>query len=87
MTREYMPDKTFANGIYFKMPHEKAPDFVVGKLSIEKQKAIEFLKTQADGWINCDIKRSKKGEYYIEVNDWKPNKDLPKKTQKDEIPF
>lgn len=38
---------------------------------------IEYLESQNndDDWINIDVKRSKGGKFYGEVNTFKPNRD------------
>ena len=68
-----MSDKTFAKGFYFKPPHPKAPDFVKGQLSIKVGEARKWLATETDNeeWVNLDIKESKGGKYYLELNTWK----------------
>ena len=71
-----MDDIKFADGIYFKEPHQNAPDFVKGKLSIQKQKLIAWLEGMdagEEGYINLDIKVAKSGKLYIAVDNWKPN--------------
>jgi len=60
--------KTFANGFIFKR-NDNAPDFVVGKLSIKSQDAIMFINQHnKKGWLNLDIKKSKEGKFYIELD-------------------
>jgi hypothetical protein len=50
----------FLNGFLFKRPHENAPDFVKGSLSIKVDEAIEFLqKYNNNGWVNADLLASK----------------------------
>ena len=71
-----MDDIKFADGIYFKEPHQNAPDFVKGKLSIQKQKLMAWLEGMDagdEGYINLDIKVAKSGKLYIAVDNWKPN--------------
>lgn len=70
-----MSDKKFVDGLYYKSPHESAPDFVIGELSIQKDKLMGWLhanEANDKGYINLQIKRSKEGKMYIEINDWKP---------------
>jgi hypothetical protein len=74
-----MSDKTFANGIIFKEPSDKAPDFVVGGLSVKKSEFIPFLNSQSGDWVNLQIKLSKAGKPYVELDTWKPNKEEPNK--------
>lgn len=69
-----MSDKQFANGIIYKEPSSKAPDFVVGGLSIKKSEFIPFLNSQTGDWVNLSIKLSKAKKPYIELDLWKPEK-------------
>jgi len=74
-----MTEKNFPKGIYFNQPHEKAPDFVKGSVSIKKADFIEWLQQQPvnnNGYINnLDLKVSQAGKSYMEENTWKPNKE------------
>lgn len=68
-----------ANGIFFKKPNEKAPEFVKGNVSI---KVDEFMKTlhantNAAGYVNLDLLKSKKGTFYFKVNNYKPKVEEP----------
>lgn len=64
-----MSDKIFINGLIFKRPSLKAPDWVKGTLSIKVNELIEFLKiNNKNGWVNIDLKESKDGKYYAELN-------------------
>lgn len=61
-------EKVFASGFIFKR-NEKAPDFVVGGLSVKVTDAVEFLNAQnKNGWVNLNIKKAKGGNYYIELD-------------------
>lgn len=64
-----MADVKFVDGLIFKRS-DKAPDFVVGSLSAKVEDLIPFLKdnVKPDGWINMDIKRSKAGKVYIQLD-------------------
>jgi len=63
-------DKIFADGFVFKR-REGAPDFVIGRQSIKVDEAIAFLKANVkNGWVNLDIKQSKGGSYYCELDTW-----------------
>lgn len=65
-------DKVFADGFIFKRA-EKAPEWVVGKLSIKLEDAMPFLtQNQSGDWVNLSIARGQKGNYYIELDTWKP---------------
>ena len=88
-----MSDKEFVNGLLVKPPREGAPDFVKGSLSIRRDEMINFLAQKKEDWINIDIKASKEGKWYAEVNNWKPQQSAPPQENKqkdefsDEIPF
>jgi len=70
----------FADGFIFKRK-ENAPDFVVGSQSIKVEEAIAFLQAnQKNGWVNLDIKQSKGGKYYCQLDTWQPK---PKGEKKD----
>ena len=76
--------KEFAQGIYFNDKHQKAPEFVVGSISIQRDKLVEFLatqKTNEKGYINLDILRSKKdNKPYMVVNDYQTRKETHETT-------
>jgi len=64
----------FVSGMYFKQPREGAPDYVVGKLSINRDKLLAWLTAKQPneaGYINCDIKIGKSGKPYVAVDNWK----------------
>ena len=64
-------DKVFAKGFSFKR-NDNAPKFVVGKLSLKADEAIQFIKDNSfEGWVNLDVKKSKDGKYYIELDNFK----------------
>jgi len=57
-------DKTFAGGMFFKLPHSNAPNWVKGSLSIKVEDAIKFLKenVNSEGYVNLDFTESKNGK-------------------------
>jgi len=70
--RKEMAD--FVNGMIFKLPHEKAPDFVKGKISVKVDEFIKFAQENQDnGWLNIQLKVSKGGKAYAELDLWKPD--------------
>lgn len=77
-------EKIFADGFSFREKHPNAPDFVIGSLYVHK-KAIKFIETHANerGWVNMQIKQSKNGTYYIELDTYGKKQDL----EKDEMPY
>lgn len=79
-----MTEKKFPEGIRIDKPREGSPDFVRGRIGVEVDKFIEYLKEHKNdkGWVNLDILTSKeKGTLYLQLNDWKP------KTENNERPY
>ena len=68
-------EKIFADGFVFKR-NEKAPDFVVGRMSIKVDDAIAFLKQhEENGWVNLGVKQARSGNHYVELDTFKPKSD------------
>ncbi|XLQ19700.1 MAG: hypothetical protein ACKUBY_03850 [Candidatus Moraniibacteriota bacterium] len=67
-----MSEVKFVDGLMVKKPHQNAPDFVKGSLSIKREELINWLQGESGEWINIDIKESQKGSWYAQVNDWQP---------------
>ena len=68
-------EKIFADGFIFKR-NEKAPEFVIGRMSIKVEDAVTFLKQHQDkGWVNLGVKQARSGNYYIELDTFKPKGD------------
>ena len=69
-------DKIMADGMFFKEKHQNAPDFVIGGLSIKIDQFAKFVKDHKDGdYLNFQVLKSKKGNPYIVLDTWKPNRD------------
>jgi hypothetical protein len=88
-------EKVFADGFIFKR-NEKAPDFVVGRVSVKVDEAIAFLrKHDKSGWVNMDVKTARSGNFYMELDTFEPKgkgqgqAPAPKQADDsfDEIPF
>lgn len=77
-----MADIEFADGLKVSKPHENAPDFVKGRISIKREALIEWLKAREGTYINLDIKESKSGNLYAAVDNWKP-----KQAKDPDMPF
>tara|TARA_R100000935_G_C2839573_1_gene170200 strand:+ start:3819 stop:4088 length:270 start_codon:yes stop_codon:yes gene_type:complete len=74
-------EKIFADGFSFKR-REGAPEFVIGRQSIKVDEAVAFLKANVkNGWVNLDIKQSKKGTYYCELDTWEAKPQATAKPQ------
>ena len=66
-------DNKFIGGLFFKDPHENAPDFVMAKGSIKVADLRDWLAQQDGEWVNFDLKRSREGKPYAQIDDWKPD--------------
>lgn len=67
-------EKVFADGFIFKR-NEKAPDFVVGSLSIKIEDSVKFMREHdKNGWVNLSIKQARSGNYYMELDTFEPKK-------------
>ena len=78
-------EKQFAKGFIFKR-NDNAPEWAIGKLSIKAQEAIQFINEKNNGgWVNLEIKKSKEGKFYIELDTYEAK---PKVEVKEEnLPF
>ena len=67
-------DPGFVDGLIVKAPRQGAPDFVKGSISIRTAELLEWLGARkSEEWINVDIKESRGGKWYAQVNTWKPD--------------
>lgn len=68
-------EKIWADGLRFELPNEitkeKAP-WIKGKISVKVPNFIAFLKKYENnaGYVNIDLKKSEKGTYYTELNQY-----------------
>lgn len=71
-----MAEKIFAGGMRFERPAPNAPEWIKGKLSFKVDEAIDFLKKHKSekGWVNVDLKASKEGKLYLELNTFSKTK-------------
>ena len=76
----------FVPGMIFKLPHENAPDFVKGKLSIKREEMLEWLSKQEDEWLNAELNVSLAGKPYARVDRWKPEKQETKPDFDEDVP-
>lgn len=86
-------EKIFADGFSFKK-RENQPDFVVGRMSIKVEDALAFLKERStNGWVNLNINQARSGNYYCELDTWKPTQNNntpttpPVEEVKEDLPF
>ena len=68
-------DKVFADGMIVKHPHQNAPDFVKAAVSFKLKDFFEFAKQhQKEGWLNVQVKESRGGKLYAELDTFTPSK-------------
>lgn len=79
-------ERTFADGFIFKR-NEKAPEWVIGNISVKVDEAITFLKNnEKNGWVNLNVKRGRSGNPYIELDTFDPKGAKPKAEPKAAAP-
>ena len=64
--------KEFVDGLIVKAPRQGAPGFVKCSISIKRAELGNWLRGKSDEWINIQVKESKTGKWYAEVDNWKP---------------
>ena len=81
-------EKIFADGLFFKERNPKAPSFIKGQISVSVDKFVDFLsKVEHDrGWVNFDMKESKGGKIYFELNMYKATQSKVETITQQEIP-
>lgn len=87
--------RVYPKGIYFNSPHEKAPQFIVGKISVNVEKFIECIKENKQyinkGYLNLDVLKKKVpdeyGKYNLQIDTWASSgnkEDIPMKEESEE---
>ena len=65
-------EKIFVDGMIVKR-NPNAPDFVICSLSLKCEELVAFMrKHHKDKWVNVQVKQSKGGKYYAELDTWQP---------------
>ena len=92
-------ESVLIKGFYPKQKNPNAPDFVIGKGSINLVQFAEFMRefkaaNPGEEWVNIDMKLSKAGKGYATVDPWKPDPDKqasptsqPVKNDLEDLPF
>ena len=66
--------KYFPKGLFYRESHPNSPDFVKGQVSVKVEEFKQYLGNVKGEWLNIDLKISKEGKPYAEVNTFKPDK-------------
>ena len=70
-----MEEKIFIAGMIVKRPPDAAPDFIKLNVSWKLSEFMEFAKAHhRDGWLNAQLKVSKAGNMYMELDTFTPTK-------------
>ncbi len=66
-------EKKFADGIRFETPRPKAPHWIKGHIAVNMAKFAPWAEANQDerGWLNLDVKESKKGSLYVELDTYR----------------
>lgn len=77
--------RIFVDGMRFEKPKPGAPEWLKGKISIKADDCIKFIRNNANdkGWMNIDLKRSKEGKLYLELNTFNAPKTPSETSQND----
>lgn len=80
-------EKLFVDGMMFKNPIDSAPKWIKGNILVNVDKFREFCIKNAGyvsekGWLNIDLKEGRTGAMYLELNTWKPQKQVVEPTTK-----
>lgn len=70
-----MADKVYSNGIFFNRKHPRQPDFVLGSLTIMKDKFPEWLEAQeadGNGYVRLQILNGREDKPYMIIDNYKP---------------
>ena len=71
----------FADGFIVKKK-DNAPEWVIGSLSIKVDEAIAFIKKHdKKGWVNLEMKTSRDGKPYCQLDTWQPTPKTDAKTK------
>ncbi len=66
--------------------HPEAPSFVICNLSLKLPEFREFVnKNKSGDWMNIDVKMSKGGKFYAELNTYKADKEKKAEFTPEEI--
>lgn len=83
-----MSEKIFVNGFIFKLPRDGAPEFVKGTINIKIHDFAKFVKQHQEGeWMNIDLKVSREGKAYAELNTYKRSQDVDIPDNNSNLPF
>lgn len=70
-----MPEKNFVTGMRIYPAKETSPAWLKGQLVINAQELFDYIEANStDGTMRIDIKESREGKLYLELNTFVPIK-------------
>ncbi len=75
----------YATGCYWNDPHERAPEFVIGRISINVDKFLPWLEgqeTSDKGYVSLNVKRGRDGKPYVELDTYKKSPNAPQSRER-----
>lgn len=73
-----MENEKFVEGMRVAKPSEKAPDFIKLNIGVNVADFLYWANKHSDrGWVNIQIKESKGGKLYAEIDNYKPQAQNP----------
>lgn len=90
-----MSEKIYADGFRFFDKKDNQPDFVLGAIVISPEALLSWAKSNPDKTsdykgqmqIKFQVKKSKDGKVYVELDTWKPAGQKTFTEPKDDLPF
>lgn len=72
-------ESTLPKGIFLKPPHSGAPSWIKGQIGIKAEEFIDWLKQNVNdrGYVNLDLKESKAGKLYLDLNTYVSRETAP----------
>lgn len=69
----------FAEGFHCEEKDVPGVPWLKARISVRVNDAVKFLEEHANprGFVNINVKESKKGGWYCELDTWEPNKSGP----------
>lgn len=72
-----MTEKQFPEGISAYKPNPNAPEFIIADILVKKDFIAYFNTNSKHGEMRLQVKLSKGGKYYIDINDYQKPSTVP----------
>lgn len=84
-----MAETIYAQGLYFNKKFDRAPAYVLGSISINPKKFIDWVNTQTPdsyGYVKLQVKEGKDGKPYVCLDTYKKQPSPSQKPETIEYP-